>query len=85
MTTLASVFQTKLVFQMMSRNDHNKLENFTCLNDAIQSFSTLKCSTLISELKKDEMKKFFLTTGQLRMIDYKNTKIISQFLEIIVA
>ena len=38
MTTLASVFQTKLVFQMMIKNDYNKLENFTCLNDAIRSF-----------------------------------------------
>ena len=36
--TLASVFQTKLVSQMMIKTDHNKLENFTCFNDAIQSF-----------------------------------------------
>ena len=34
------------------------------------------------ELKEDEMKKLFLTTGQMRMIALKNTKIISQFLEI---
>ena len=38
---------------------------------------------LISELKEDEMKKIFLTTGQMRMIASKNTKIISQFLEIV--
>ena len=45
MTTLASVFQTKLVSQMMIKTDQNKLENFTCFNDAIQSFffsNTLK-------------------------------------------
>jgi len=83
MTTLASVFQTKLIFQMMIKNDYNKLENFTCLNDAIQSFFTLKCPTPISELKEDEMKKLFLTTSQMRMIASKNTKIISQFLEIV--
>ena len=60
MTTLASVFQTKLVCQMMIKTDHNKLENFTCFNDAIQSFFTLKpCPTPISELKEDEMKKLF--------------------------
>ena len=34
MTTLASVFQ------MMIKTDQNKLENFTCFNDAIQSFLT---------------------------------------------
>ena len=82
MTTLASVFQTKLIFQMMIKNDCNKLENFTCLNNAIQSFFTLKCPTPISELKEDEMKKLFLTTSQVRMIASKNTKIVSQFLEI---
>ena len=78
MTTLASLFQTKLVSQMMIKTDQNKLENFTCFNDAIQSFLTPKL--LISELKEDE---FFLTTGQMRMIASKNTKIISQFLEIV--
>ena len=83
MTTLTSVFQTKLIFQMMIKNDYNKLENFACLNDAIQSFFTLKCPTPISELKEDEMKKLFLTTSQMRMIASKNTKIISQFLDIV--
>ena len=39
MTTLASVFQTKLVPQMMIKTDQNKLENFTCFNDAILSIS----------------------------------------------
>ena len=54
MTTLASIFQTKLVSQMMIKTDQNKLENFTCFNDAIQSFLTLKlCPTPISELKED--------------------------------
>ena len=38
MTTLASAFQTKLVSQMMIKTDQNKLQNFTCFNDAIQSF-----------------------------------------------
>ena len=83
MTTLASFFQTKLVSQMMIKIDQNKLENFTCFNDAIQSFFTLKCQTPKSELREDEMKKLFLTTGQMRMIASKNTKIISQFLEIV--
>ena len=65
MTTIARVFQTKLVYQMMIKTDHNKLENFTCFNDAIQSFLTLKlCPTPISELKEDEVKKLFLTTGK---------------------
>ena len=49
LTTLASVFQTKLVSQMMIKTDHSKLENFTCFNDAIQSFFALKCPTAISE------------------------------------
>ena len=58
MTTLASAFQTKLVPQMMIKTYQNKLENFTCYNDAIQSFLTLKlCPTPISESKEDEMKK----------------------------
>ena len=30
MTTLASIFQTKLVSQMMIKADQTKLENFTC-------------------------------------------------------
>ena len=34
----------------------------------------------MSELKEDEVKKLFLTTGQMRMIGSKNTKIISQVL-----
>ena len=39
MTTLASIFQTKLVCQMMIKTDQKKLENFTtCFRDAIQSF-----------------------------------------------
>ena len=38
MTTPVSVFQTKLVSQMMIKTDQNKLENFTCFNDVIQSF-----------------------------------------------
>ena len=68
MTTLTSVIKT----------DDNKLENFTCFNDAIQSFFTLKlCPTPISELNKDEMKKLFLTIDQMTMIASKNTKIIS--------
>ena len=47
-------------------------------------FFTLKlCPTPISELNKDEMKKLFLTTGQMTMIASKNTKIISQFLDIV--
>ena len=83
MTTLASIFQTKLVSKMMIKTDQNKLENFTGFNDAIQIFFTLKCPTPVSKLKEDEMKKLFLTTGQMRMIASKNTKIISQFLEII--
>ena len=52
MTTLASIFQTKLVLQMMIKTDQNKLENFTSFNDAIQSFFTLKCPTPVSELKE---------------------------------
>ena len=83
MTTLASIFQTKLVLQMMIKTDLTKLENFTCFNDAIQSLLTLKCPTPVSELKEDEMKKLFLTTGQMRMIASKNTKIISHFLDIV--
>ena len=64
-TTQASVFQTKLVSQMMIKTDQNKLENFTCFNDAIQIFFTRKlCPTPISELKEDEVKKLLLTSGQ---------------------
>ena len=32
MTTLASIFQTKLVSKMMIKADQTKLENFTCFN-----------------------------------------------------
>ena len=60
---------------MMIKTDQNKLENFPCFNAAIQSFFTLKlCPTPISELNKDEMKNLFFS---------KNTKIISQFLDIV--
>jgi len=38
MSTLATIFQTKLVSQMMIKTDQNKVENFTCFNDAIQTF-----------------------------------------------
>ena len=83
-TTLTSVFQTKLVFQMVIKTDQNKFENFTCFDDIIQSFLTIKlCPTPISALNKDEMKKLFLTTGQVTMITSKNTKIISQLLDIV--
>ena len=73
MTTLASIFQTKLVSQMMIKTDQNKLENFTCFNDAIQMFFTLKCPTPMSELKKDEMKKLLLT-GQTNTQGLKMTE-----------
>ena len=68
---------------MIIKTDQNKLENFTGFNDAIQIFFTLKCPTPMSEFKEDEMKKLFSTTGQMRMIASKDTKIISQFLEIV--
>ena len=75
MTTVASIFQTKLVSQMMIKTDQNKLENLTCFNDAIQSFLTLKCPTPLSELKEEEMKKLFLTrrtnTRGLKMTEEK--------------
>ena len=83
MSTLASVFQTKLASQMTIKTDQNKLEIFTRFNDAIQSFFTLKCPTPISELKEYQMKKLILTTGQMRIIASKNTNVISQFLEIV--
>ena len=59
MTTLASIFQTKLVSQMMIKTDQNKLENFPCFNDVIQFFLTLRCPTALSELKEDDLKNFF--------------------------
>ena len=69
---------------MTIKTDQNKLEIFTSFKDAIQSFFTLKCPTPSSELKEDQMKKkLILTTGQMRIIASKNTKIISQFLEIV--
>ena len=74
MTTLANVLQRKLVSQMMIRNDHNKLENFTCLNECRCNSKFFDSKTTpISELKKDKMKKLFLTTGQMRMITFKRT------------
>ena len=76
MTTLASIFQTKLVLQRMIKTEQNKLENLTCFNNQIQSFCTLKCPTSMSQLKEDETNKLFLTTGQMRMIASKNTKIL---------
>ena len=42
MITLASVFQTKLVSQMMIKTDQNKLQNLTCFHDSIQILFTLK-------------------------------------------
>ena len=50
MTTIKSVFQTKLEClsndDLQSKTDQNKLANFTCFNDAIQSFLVLKlCPT----------------------------------------
>ena len=42
---------------MMIKTDQTKFENFTCFNDVIQSFFTLKGPTPMSELKEDEMKK----------------------------
>ena len=68
MTTLVSIFQTKLVLQMMIKTDQPKRKNFTSFNDAIQRFFTLKCPTPMSELKENEVKNLFLTTGQMRMI-----------------
>lgn len=38
MATLASIFHTKLVWQMMIKTNQNKLENLTCYNDQIQIF-----------------------------------------------
>ena len=73
MTTLASIFQTKLVCQMMIKTDQNKLVLLHVLGMQFKVFLNFK--TPMSELKEDE--KLFLTTGQMRMIASKNTKIIS--------
>ena len=50
MTTLASIFQTKLVSQMMIKADQTKLENFTCFNGFLafsEIMMSLKSQTLV--------------------------------------
>ena len=68
---------------MMIKTDENKLEILHVLMMQFKVFFTLKWPTPMSQLKDDEMKKLILTTGQMRMIASKNTKIVSQFLEIV--
>ena len=80
-TTLATILKTKLVCQLFIKTTENKIQNFTCFNDAIQSFLTIKkCETPLSEIQINELQKLLLTAGQQRMIADKSTKIISQFL-----
>jgi len=82
MTTLAS--QTKLICQMMIRTDQNKLENFACFNDVIQSFLTPKlCPTPHLRIEARWNKKIIFDHWSNENDCFKKTKIISQFLEIV--
>lgn len=80
MTTLASIFKTKLVSPIFIMTPDNKMQKFICFTDGIQSFLTIKkCNVSISELASKYIEKMLLPAGHLRMIA-SNTKVISQFL-----
>ena len=65
-TTLAS--QVKLVCQILLQTANN-ISNFTCFNDALQSFlKSINCQTALSDIEINELKKLLLTAGPQQMI-----------------
>ena len=57
------------------------MRNYTCFNDAIQSFLTkIKNATPIADSPLNDLKKSLLKTGNQRVIVDKTAKIVSQFL-----
>ena len=79
-TTLASLCKTKLVCQIFLQTADN-ISNFTCFNDALQSFlKSINCQTALSDIEINELKKLLLTAGPQQMIVSKSQRLISQFL-----
>ena len=80
-TTLSSVMNTKLVAQVMIKSEDNKLFRYACFNDAIQSLLTIKDNhTSLSDFEIEDLKKFILQSGTLKMIIDKSNQTVSQFL-----
>ena len=85
MTTLASVFKTKLMCQVLLKTG-DKMTNYTCFTDAIESF--LKFANherAVNDISKKELTKALLNAGTLQMIADKSTRLISQFFTSIIS
>lgn len=80
-TTLTSTVNTKLVCQVVVNTHEGKMINYTCFNDAMQSFlNTISVTKDVSDMSIDELNKLFLKAGFKKMIVDDSTRIISQFL-----
>ena len=81
MTTLTSVFQTKLICQILLKTE-DKMTNYTCFTDVIESFLKIaNHKTAVNDISKEELAKALLKADTLQMIADKSAKLISQFLK----
>ena len=81
MTTLASVFKTKLICQILLKTE-DMMTNYTCFTNAIESFLKIaNHKTAVNDISKEELAKALLKADTLQMIADKSAKLISQFLK----
>lgn len=81
MTTLEENCSHKLAAQLMILTAKGKVQNYTCFNDALQSFLASSNTNLtIDTIDLDELKKLLLTSPAKQMIIDDSTKTIAQFL-----
>ena len=82
MTTLASVFKTNLICQILLKSE-DKITNYTCFTDAVDSF--LKVYTgnnnSVDCTSKDDLTKLLLKSGVVQIIADKSARLIHQFLK----
>ena len=82
MTTLASVFKTNLIYQILLKSE-DKITNYTCLTDAVDSL--LKVYTdnnnSVDCIPKGGLTKHLLKSGVVQMIADKSARLIHQFLK----
>ena len=81
MTILEENCNNKLVVQLLIKLTTGKLQNYTCFNDALQSFlASINSDTNIDTIDLGELEDLLLKSGSKQMILDDSTKIITQFL-----
>lgn len=80
-TTLTSLFNTKMVAQIIVKTTTQESDTYTCFNDGIESFlKNVKSPKSLTQIEPAELKFLLLKSGQHTIIVDKKAKIIAQFL-----